>query len=171
MNDFFRSSLSKGLDFVSLKEEEAHIRSYLQIQQFRYSDIMDFEIDIQRELKDYKILKLTLQPIVENALYHGIKNKRGRGKIKVTSEYNEEFVILKVEDNGRGMTREELERLRIGIAEKEDTNDEAGFGLANVNQRIKLNHGQMYGLKINSELIQGTQVEIILPHKGDSKNS
>jgi len=171
LSNFFRSSLSKGLDFVSLKEEEAHIRSYLQIQQFRYSDIMDFEIDIQRELKDYKILKLTLQPIVENALYHGIKNKRGKGKIKVTSEYNEEFVILKVEDNGRGMTREELERLRIGIEEKEDTNDEAGFGLANVNQRIKLNHGQIYGLKINSELNQGTQVEIILPHKGDSKNS
>lgn len=163
LSDFFRTSLSKGLDFVSLEDEEAHIRSYLQIQQFRYSDIMDYEIDIQPELKDYRILKLTLQPLVENALYHGIKNKRGRGKIKVTSAYDEDYVILKVEDNGRGMTAEELEKLRFSTGQKEDTNDKAGYGLANVNQRIKLNHGQRYGLKIKSELNQGTQVEILLP--------
>jgi len=164
LSDFFRSSLSKGLDFVSLKEEEAHIRSYLQIQQFRYSDIMDYEIDIHKELEDYKILKLTLQPIVENALYHGIKNKRGKGKIKITSAYNEDTVVLNVEDNGRGMTKEELEKLIISIENKEDVNEKAGFGLANVNQRIKLKHGPKYGIKVKSEIQKGTQVEIILPY-------
>ena len=79
LSDFFRTTLSKGRDYITVKEEEAHIRSYLKIQQFRYQDILEYSIHIPEELYAYQILKLTLQPLVENALYHGIKNKRGAG--------------------------------------------------------------------------------------------
>lgn len=84
LSDFFRTTLSKGRDFITVEEEESHIRSYLQIQQFRYQDILEYEIDIPKEMYEYQILKLTLQPLVENALYHGIKNKRGMGRIRVS---------------------------------------------------------------------------------------
>ena len=83
LSDFFRNILSEGRDFILVREEEAHIKSYLEIQQFRYHDILEYEINIPKEVEEYTILKLTLQPLVENALYHGIKNKRGMGKIKV----------------------------------------------------------------------------------------
>ena len=79
LSDFFRTTLSKGRDYISVREEEAHIHSYLKIQKVRYRDILDYDIQIDEELYQYRILKLTLQPLVENALYHGIKNKRGRG--------------------------------------------------------------------------------------------
>ena len=83
LSTFFRTSLSKGREFVSVKEETEHIRSYLEIQQFRYRDILDYEIAIPEEYYGYEVIKLTLQPLVENALYHGIKNKRGKGHITV----------------------------------------------------------------------------------------
>ena len=93
LSDFFRTTLSKGRDYISVREEEAHIRSYLQIQQFRYRDILEYSIDIPEELYEYPILKLTLQPLVENALYHGIKNKRGLGHIRVSGEKQEGSLI------------------------------------------------------------------------------
>ena len=86
LSDFFRTTLSKGRDFITVEEEERHIDSYLKIQQFRYRDILAYEIDIPEELYQYQILKLTLQPLVENALYHGIKNKHGLGHILVTGK-------------------------------------------------------------------------------------
>ncbi len=82
LSSFFRTTLSKGREFITVKEEEQHIRSYLEIQQFRYRDILEYEIAIPEELYEYEIIKLTLQPLVENALYHGIKNKRGGGHIR-----------------------------------------------------------------------------------------
>ncbi len=80
---FFRTTLSKGQDFITLAEEESHVRSYLEIQQFRYSDILEYEVEMDPEIGTYYILKICLQPIVENALYHGIKNKREKGKLTV----------------------------------------------------------------------------------------
>lgn len=103
LSDFFRTTLSKGKDYIRVEEEEAHIRSYLQIQQFRYQDILEYELRIPPELHEYQILKLTLQPLVENALYHGIKNKRGLGKIMVTAQETDGKLIFCVRDNGRGM--------------------------------------------------------------------
>lgn len=84
LSEFFRMVLSKGKEYISIREEEAHIRGYLEIQQVRYQDILDYEIAIDPELYQYRILKLTLQPLVENSLYHGIKYKRAKGKIWVT---------------------------------------------------------------------------------------
>ena len=86
LSDFFRTTLSKGHDYITVKEERTHIESYLEIQQFRYQDILDYEIQMDEEIYGYIIPKLTLQPLVENALYHGIKNKRGKGKILITGK-------------------------------------------------------------------------------------
>lgn len=168
LSEFFRSVLSKGKEYISIREEKEHIKGYLEIQQVRYGDILDYEISIEPELYQYKILKLTLQPLVENALYHGIKYKRAKGKIWVTgtmqrSDISEEDrILLCVEDNGIGMEEEELNRLQAEI-EKPCKETEKGFGLANVNERIRMNFGMEYGMKIESEKGQGTKVSIVVP--------
>lgn len=165
LSDFFRTTLSKGRDYISVKEEEAHIRSYLQIQQFRYRDILEYTIEIPEELYDYPILKLTLQPLVENALYHGIKNKRGLGHIRVTGCKDGKVLRFTVQDNGRGMTAEELTKVRKGLEseEKADAADPSGFGLQNVAQRMRLNYGPEYGITIKSTFGEGTEMTVTIP--------
>ena len=162
LSEFFRLVLSKGKEYITIQEEEMHIKSYLEIQQVRYRDILDYEIHIAPELYRYKILKLTLQPLVENSLYHGIKYKRAKGNIIVTGEMAEGEIHFKVEDNGVGMEPEELENLCSEIVKPcKDTGK--GFGLANVNERIRMNFGAEYGMTIASKAGEGTCVEIVIP--------
>lgn len=164
LSDFFRTTLSKGRDYISIQEEETHIRSYLQIQQFRYRDILKYDIQIPKELYQYSILKLTLQPLVENALYHGIKNKRGLGHIRITGRKEEERIIFCVHDNGIGMKPERLEHVKkIICGEQEDAESPSGFGLFNVNQRLQLNYGIVYGIDIESIYQEGTIVTVTIP--------
>ncbi|EET59788.1 HAMP domain protein [Marvinbryantia formatexigens DSM 14469] len=164
LSDFFRTTLSKGRDYITVQEEESHIRSYLKIQQFRYQDILDYEIDIPEEMHHYQILKLTLQPLVENALYHGIKNKRGKGRILVTGYLESGRMVFLVQDNGQGMTGERLAQVQREMNKNEtDTGDPSGFGLFNVVQRIKLNYGAQYGIWISSTFMEGTEVRVELP--------
>ena len=165
LSDFFRTTLSKGRDYITVKEEEAHIRSYLQIQQFRYQDILEYSIDVPEELYEYQILKLTLQPLVENALYHGIKNKRGLGHIRVSGEEREDKLIFRVWDDGRGMEPERLEKVRrlIGGEEGVDRSDPSGFGLFNVAQRLRLNYGPQYGISLESEFGEWTETTVVIP--------
>ena len=163
LSEFFRTGLSKGRDYITLKEEESHIRSYLQIQQFRYTDILNYEIHIPEAIGDFMLLKLTLQPLVENALYHGIKQKRGKGNIKVTADYDQYSIFLKVEDNGIGMTEDELQALRQSVEAGNLKTSDKGFGLANVHERIRLNYGNDYGLVIDSVYQEGTCVTVCLP--------
>lgn len=155
---FFRTSLSKGNDIIPLSEEERHTLSYLEIQQYRYRDILEFEINIPKELSGIPVPKLSIQPLAENALYHGIKNHRGKGKILIEGREEEDALVLTVSDNGQGMTPERLhevqEAIRIG--------ERAGFGLAAVAERIALYYGPGYGMKIFSEEGKGTTVEIRL---------
>lgn len=168
LSEFFRLVLSKGKEYISIREEKEHIRGYLEIQQVRYQDILDFEIAIAPELYPYKILKLTLQPLVENSLYHGIKCKREKGKICVTGKLQqgvspeEDTILLCVEDSGIGMNAEEVKRLQTEIA-KPCKETEKGFGLANVNERIRMNFGMEYGMTIESEKGVGTKVSIVIP--------
>ncbi len=162
LSEFFRVAVSKGRDFISIREEEIHIKSYLQIQQSRYSDILDYEIAIPEELYQYQILKLTLQPLVENSLYHGIKMLRARGKITVTGERVEEDLFFRVIDNGIGMEEDELLELNSAV-EMPGSEQSTGFGLANVNKRIKLNYGNQYGLDIQSKKGEGTVITIKIP--------
>lgn len=168
LSDFFRLVLSHGQEFITIKDEEFHIRSYLEIQQVRYHDILDYEIAMDPQLYPYKILKLTLQPLVENALYHGIKKKRAKGKITVKGSMEEgengKNVCLAVMDDGVGMEEEEVERLRKEIA-RPCKETESGFGLANVNERIRMNYGTDYGMTISSVKGEGTTVKVVIPAK------
>lgn len=162
LSEFFRLVLSKGKEYITIQEEELHIKSYLEIQQVRYRDILEYEIKIDPELYRYQILKLTLQPLVENSLYHGIKYKRAKGNILVTGKICADEVHFTVEDNGVGMEEEELHKLREEI-EKPCKDTEKGFGLANVNERIRMNFGPEYGMRIDSAKGKGTRVEIVIP--------
>lgn len=155
---FFRTSLSKGNDIIPLSEEERHTLSYLEIQQYRYRDILEFEINIPKELGGIPVPKLSIQPLAENALYHGIKNRRGKGKILIEGREEEDALVLTVSDNGQGMTPERLHEVQEAIR----TGERAGFGLAAVAERIALYYGQGYGMKISSEEGKGTTVEIRL---------
>ena len=162
LSDFFRTSLNQGKDIISIREELAHVRSYLEIQQVRYQDILRYEITVPKDLYEYKIPKITIQPLVENALYHGIKNKRGQGTITITGGRSENGFVLYVRDNGIGMTQERLNEVRAGIQKLSYTGKEI-YGLYNVNERIRLNFGETYGISIESTYGEGTCVSISLP--------
>jgi two-component system, sensor histidine kinase YesM len=165
LSSFFRISLSKGRDWITIAEEVERTRSYLTIQKMRYRDILDFKIEVDQAAADYTILKLILQPLVENALYHGIKNKRGGGTIIVRAKKeNQDEILLEVEDDGIGFTPEKLARLQEEL--NDDSGDirlESGFGVGNVNNRIRLYYGKQYGVTIKSEYNTGTSVALVIP--------
>lgn len=164
LSSFLRMGLNNGKDFITIRGEAEHVKSYLQIQHFRYEDIMDYEIDFKEQIMDFSTLKLTLQPIVENALYHGIKNCRKKGFLKISGWQEEEDILLKVEDNGIGMKPEELEKMqRLVRNGGEDLGLREGFGIANVAERIRLNFGETYGVSIESEYGVGTSVTVRIP--------
>lgn len=162
LSEFFRSSLNKGKDIVTIREELQHVRSYLQIQQVRYQDIMRYKINIPKELNQYKIPKITVQPLVENALYHGIKNKRGIGEIEVRGWREENYFIICVEDDGIGIDEKRLAQIQEEIKNGVRTGDGI-YGLYNVNERIRLNFGEEYGITIESVYGEKTVVRIKLP--------
>jgi two-component system sensor histidine kinase YesM len=169
LSDFFRTTLSKGRDYITVREEQSHIRSYLEIQQFRYRDILEYSIDIDDDILEYEILKMTLQPLVENALYHGIKNKRGLGHIFVTGVKSEDHMVFCVQDDGLGMKQERLEFIRrvVRDEEKDGSSTSSGFGLYNVAKRLLLNYGNKCSIDIDSTYGEGTTVtlRIPLPHR------
>ena len=163
LSEFFRTSLNRGKDIIPLKEELQHVRSYLEIQQVRYQDILNYEINVpEEELGRYMIPKITIQPLVENALYHGIKNKRGSGKIEIRGRKQEEMLVIELEDNGIGISKERLWQVKDGIQKKVLTGKDI-YGLYNVNERIRLNFGEEYGIDIHSVYGEGTTVRILLP--------
>jgi two-component system sensor histidine kinase YesM len=166
LSSFFRISLSKGKDWISIRQEIEHVRSYLAIQKMRYRDILDYKIEVDENLMDGTILKLTLQPLVENALYHGIKNKRNGGAITVRAQsVGPDLVRLEVQDDGVGFTPYKLAEIRSMLNDdsSEISLKEGGFGLENVNKRIKLYYGKQYGLYVQSEYLGGTQVVARIP--------
>ena len=163
LSEFFRTSLNQGKDIISIKEELQHVRSYLEIQQVRYQDILQYDIQVEEELYKYLIPKITIQPLVENALYHGIKNKRGAGKIIISGRQEEDHFSILIEDNGIGISKERLSQVRAGVKNKVSTGKDI-YGLYNVNERIHLNFGEKYGIIIESTYGEGTIVSVILPY-------
>jgi len=159
LSTFFRISLSHGIDYIPVEDEIEHVRNYLVIQQIRYSDVLSYEINVDEDIQNKKILKLLLQPIVENALYHGIKNTRERGKIIVSIKKEGEKLRFTVTDSGIGMTEETLEKLMYDI---NHGNGEKGYGLYNVNRRLKLYYGLSEGIEVKSEFKKGTEVSFAL---------
>lgn len=162
LSDFFRLSLSKGKKIVTLKDEIEHAINYVTIMNYRYNNKIVVEWKIDSSLHDCKVPKIILQPLIENAIYHGIKAKPGQGIIEVLSEKRGNSIELEVRDNGDGISAENLERLNAILAGTESS-EVGGYGLRNVNQRIKLVFGENYGLKINSIQGYGTSVYISLP--------
>ncbi|KKI92024.1 hypothetical protein WQ54_11295 [Bacillus sp. SA1-12] len=162
---FFRISLSKGKDFILLEDEIDHIRNYLTIQKMRYQDILDVTFHLNEDILKYEIIKLTLQPIVENAIYHGIKNKRGKGFVRIKGDFTPEgYISIDVIDNGIGMKEDKLQDLRIQLSQGVPfEKDQGGFGMVNVHQRILLHYGKPFGLTINSWYGSGTRVSLIIP--------
>ena len=167
LSNFFRISLSKGMDWITIGEEIERIKSYLTIQKMRYKDILDFKIEVDEDVSENTILKLILQPLVENALYHGIKNKRQGGTISVRAKRKGEAeILLEVEDDGIGFTLEKLNQLHAELSDDSgDIKPESDFGLGNVNKRIRLYYGKPYGLSIQSAYSTGTRVTLVIPAK------
>ncbi len=162
LSRFFRISLSKGQDLIPLSDELEHVRNYLIIQGMRYQNKITFNIDVDESLFLYKTLKIILQPLVENSIYHGIKNKDEKGNIDITASIEDGNLVIAVHDDGVGMDDETRQNiLKETFVQKHSSG--SGIGVRNVNSRIKLYFGDEYGLSFESELGVGTTVYIKLP--------
>ena len=161
----FRISIAKGHDTITLKEELAHVESYLNIQSMRYKDKFRFEIILPQELENAPTIKLIVQPIVENSIYHGIKYLQEEGLIRIEAKDTGDGKIkIIVSDNGVGMAPDVLSTLLDKESERNHSKEGNGIGLINIDERIKLSYGDEYGLCIESELDEGTTVTITIPH-------
>lgn len=154
----FRISISRGHELITIEKEMQHAKSYLKIQNFRYKNQFTYSFDVDEECLNYLCNKITLQPIIENAIYHGIDRMVDEGKINIGIHQKCDRIIFSVEDNGVGMTEEQCEEIL-----HKDAGDRVGIGIKNVNDRIKIYFGEEYGLTIQSELDEGTRVTISMP--------
>ena len=152
---YFRLALNQGHEQISLKDEIDHVRQYLFIQKQRYGEKSQYEIKELKQYDDYKIPKLILQPLVENAIYHGIKEMNRQGMIRVSVSENDTQLIVSIYDNGRGFVASEITNatlVRLG-----------GVGLKNVNQRLQLQFGKSYHMEIKSEENTYTEIRLYFP--------
>ena len=155
-----RQSISNEDELVSIGQEAEYARSYLTIQKMRYKDKLEFQIDISPAIFGVKIIKLVLQPIIENAIYHGLKYKDSKGFLIVRGYQEGEKAVLEVEDNGVGMDEETLSH----IFEKHKVNYHSnGVGVYNVQKRLKLYYGEEYGIVYKSKKNEGTRAVITIP--------
>lgn len=188
LSKLFRIGLSKGNVIIPLSDEIEHIRSYLQIQHVRYQNKLDYVLMVDPAVQELSVLKLILQPIVENAIYHGIKERRGPGVIEVEAKEQGGDLVMTIRDNGKGMTEEQLSSLRRALEQVVSSEDEPGagkgsganwanqavgavrpdeetkgYGVLNVQARLRLTFGDKYGISLDSALDEGTTVTVIHP--------
>lgn len=147
LSEMFKTSLNKGQEFISVRDEIEHIKNYLYIQKMRYGDRINYTLNIAEELLDERMLKLVLQPIIENGICHGLELKKEGGVLAISGCYEENEIRFVIQDNGAGMEE--------GAWKK-------GYGLNNVNQRIKLYYGEDYGIAVESRPGEGTIVTVRL---------
>lgn len=159
---FFRISLSRGKSIITVKDELEHVKNYLMIQHMRFKNRFSYTIEAEDEVLELASLKLMLQPLVENAIYHGMEFMDGDGEIFISAWKEGEDLYLKVSDNGLGMTEEQVARLFSDMPHTGSSRG-SGIGVKNVNERIRLYFGSEYGLSIESEPDEGTVVTIHLP--------
>ncbi|MCI9162259.1 MAG: sensor histidine kinase [Lachnospiraceae bacterium] len=159
---FFRISLSKGRSIIPVRDELEHVRNYLMIQQTRFKNKFTYQIEPEPEVLSLASLKLMLQPLVENAIYHGMEFMDGEGQIRIKVRLEGRKLLFTVEDNGLGMTPEQVEGLLTGKTHASSRRG-SGIGVKNVNERIRLYFGEEYGLSIWSEPDEGTIIKICLP--------
>jgi two-component system sensor histidine kinase YesM len=157
LSDFYRMSLSKGKQVITIEQEVGLLQNYVKIQLIRFPDMITISYEVDDEVLQYNTIKLILQPLVENAIQHGQVEERVLN-VKVRAWSINDRIIFEVEDDGYGIDNDTLERLRSQFKEKSE-----GFGLKNVDTRIKLNYGDGYGLDITSEYGHGTKVHVEIP--------
>ena len=168
LSDFFRISLSHGQEFVTVEKEVKYAECYLEIQNIRFPEQITWDVTVEEELKEIKIMKFILQPLVENSIYHGIRDAGRKGHIQISAYQDANGLILCVQDDGIGMLPEELTELMVDLESEEIREKdihEGGFGLKNVHQRLKLMYGENSGLQIKSEWEEGTCITIYIPYK------
>lgn len=164
LSDFLRISLSKGQDWITIEKEIRHIEDYLTILQIRYGAMLTFAIDIPEEIMQTEVLKMILQPLVENAVYHGTKHVRRAGKVTVAATYTADTIQFFVTDNGIGMQEERLLEIQARLAQATvDDSGEGGYGLYNVRKRLLLYYGNVASLDIDSTYRKGTTVTVTVP--------
>ncbi|AJG97563.1 hypothetical protein LF65_00941 [Clostridium beijerinckii] len=168
LSKFYMIGLSAGRDIIYVSEEIEHIRNYLKIQQMRYDKEFEFYINISEEIMNEKMLILTLQPIIENAIYHGIKGKEGLGTIILSGNKKEDKMIFEIYDDGLGMSEQELDNLITAINNRNDQQLKS-FGLRNVNNRLKLYFGSKARMNFFSIKNEFTQVIIEIPTEAGQK--
>ena len=163
LTNMFRIGLSHGKDIITVKEEITHVSNYLYIQKIRYKDKLNYVIHVDESLYAIEVPKLILQPLVENAIYHGVKAKRGGGTITITGVPEGENLVFTVQDNGAGMPQEKVEELNRRMSERSVLDEQKSFGLFYIRERIQLCYGKGYGVHVESTLGEGTRVTITLP--------
>jgi two-component system sensor histidine kinase YesM len=161
LSKLLRKSISNDAEFVTVKDEIEYASEYLKIQKMRYHDKLDYRIDIAPEIQRQSIAKLLIQPLVENAIYHGIKLKENGGMIRITGERDGDTMVIVIEDDGAGMDQETMQHLFDVQPEK----DVRKVGVQNVNRRIQLYYGVQFGLHYESTVGVGTTVRVILPYR------
>ena len=154
----FRISISRGHELITIKDELRHAENYFIIQSYRYRNQFEYEFNVDAGLENYLCNKITIQPLIENAIYHGIDRMVDEGKISVNVKDKGKDIIIEVEDNGVGMTAEQCKKIL-----KKERSDSSGIGVKNVNDRLKIYFGDEYGLTIESELDVGTKVTVKIP--------
>lgn len=162
LSKLLRLSINKGGEFISVRDELEQVRSYLTIQRVRYEDKFNVRMDVDEDILDYKMLKLILQPLVENAIYHGMELKEGGGSISISGKLVHDRLLFTIEDDGLGMEDSRLDEVRNALKDNNRT-DYKIFGIYNVNERIKLYFGDSYGLEFQSIKGAGTTVKVVLP--------
>ena len=158
----FRISISRGHELISIEKEIQHTESYLKIVNFRYKDQFTYSINIDEECLPYYCNKITLQPIIENAIYHGVNRMIDKGEIEIRIEADEDDIVLAVKDNGVGMNKEQCEEI-LHNEPRSKNRTGVGIGIKNVNDRIKIYFGDEYGITIDSALDEGTTVTMRIP--------
>lgn len=156
---YYRAILSKGRNIITIREELELIRAYLEIQLIRIPDLFTYEITVDEDILDFKILKMILQPIVENSVIHGFAGFKNSGRIKIEGTLENQTVCILISDNGKGIP----EGSRSSIFAPAPTAIPKHFGLKNIQERIRLKHGEKYGISIKSEPGQGTQIGVRFP--------
>lgn len=167
LSKFFRISISRGKAIIPLKDEVEHVRNYLLIQKIRFGDQFTYSINVDPSLYQYSCIKLILQPLVENAIEHGLNDNESGGQIEIIGTQNESYIILKIKDNGYGISEDKLEQIYKSF---HDDSIHQGVGLKNVYQRIKIYYGEEADIKIDSLFDEGTIISIYIPKKKAVKN-
>lgn len=164
LTSMYRIGLSKGRDYISVEQEMVYVTSYLYIQKIRYGTKLNYRIEKDKALDHCQVPKLMLQPLVENAIYHGIKTKHGKGHMAIRSQaVDDKYMEFTVEDDGAGMTREKVEEITRLLNEPNDLEEKKSFGLFYVEERMRIRYGDDFHIRVESQLDEGTRVTIRVP--------